>query len=176
MIARIRGVEDADFAAIADLTNEYIRKTAIHFSYEPVTDAELRDLWWPKRDRYPFLVATDERGEFLGYAKAGVWRERYAYRWIAEVGIYVMPFAQRGGVGRALYGQLVDECRERGLHSLVGGITLPNDASVRLHEAMGFVKVAHFARAGWKFGRWHDVGFWQLMLRDADEAPDEHSV
>jgi phosphinothricin acetyltransferase len=163
MAAEIRSVEDADWPAIADLTNHYIEHTAVHFGYEPVTPTELRDLWWPKRDLYPFLVAADG-ARFLGYAKAGLWRERAAYKWTAEVGIYVARDAQRTGVGTRLYQALIDECRERGFHSLVGGITLPNEPSVRLHERVGFVKVAHFAHAGFKFGAWHDVGFWQVML------------
>ncbi len=170
---KIRPVADPDFEAIAELTNFYIEGTAIHFGYEPVTAQELRDGWWPKRARYPYLVAVTEQGSLLGYAKAGVWRERAAYRWTAEVGIYVQPDSQGRGLGKVLYGQLVDECEARGLHSLVGGITLPNERSVRLHEALGFRKVAHFERAGWKFGRWHDVGFWQRMLAPAAQPAAE---
>jgi len=169
----IRAVSDGDFAAVAALTNEYILNTAIHFGVEPVTANELRDAWLPKRERYPFLIAVDASNEFLGYAKAGVWRERAAYRWTAEVGVYVIERAQRSGVGRALYARLIADCRARGLHSLVGGITLPNEASVRLHEAIGFVKTAFFAQAGWKFGRWHDVGFWQLMLLPPEVVANE---
>lgn len=166
MTALVRAVDDLDFSAIAALTNIYIAGTAIHFGYEPVSDQELRDAWWSKRERYPFLVATDDDGQFLGYAKAGPWRERAAYAWTAEVGVYVVESAQRRGVGKSLYWHLIEACRERGFHSLVGGITLPNDPSVRLHEAMGFRHVATFRDAGWKFGRWHDVGFWQVMLAD----------
>ncbi|MBL9150286.1 MAG: N-acetyltransferase [Phycisphaerae bacterium] len=163
MAVEIRTVEDSDWPAIADLTNHYIEHTAIHFGYDPVTPNELRELWWPKRDLYPFLVAADGT-RFLGYAKAGVWRERAAYKWTAEVGVYVARDTQGAGVGTRLYQALIDACRERGFHSLVGGITLPNEPSVRLHERVGFVKVAHFAHAGYKFGAWHDVGFWQVKL------------
>jgi L-amino acid N-acyltransferase YncA len=163
MPTELRTVVDADWPAIADLTNHYIAHTAIHFGMDPVTPQELRELWWPKRDVYPFLVAA-EGSRFLGYAKAGVWRERAAYKWTAEVGIYVARDMQRIGLGTQLYRALITACRERGLHSLIGGITLPNESSVRLHERVGFVKVAHFAQAGFKFGAWHDVGFWQLML------------
>lgn len=170
---QVRTVVDSDFAAIAELTNVYIETTSIHFGYDPVTPEELRSAWFPKRDRYPFLVAQDEAGRFLGYAKAGVWRERTAYQWTAEVGIYVVRANQGQGIGRALYRALIHACRERGFHSLIGGITLPNEASVRLHESCNFEKVAHFERVGWKFGQWHDVGFWQLMLRDAAIPPDQ---
>lgn len=167
----IRAVREGDWDAIARLTNVYIESTAVHFGYEPVTGQELRDGWWPKRERYPFLVAADGNGRFLGYAKAGPWRERAAYQWTAEVGIYVESFAHGRGIGRALYASLFEACRARGFHSLVGGVTLPNDASCRLHEAMGFVRVATFARAGWKLGAWHDVAFYQRMLAGDGEAP-----
>jgi phosphinothricin acetyltransferase len=167
----IRCVEDRDWDAIARLTNVYIDGTAVHFGYEPVSGGELRDAWWPKRDRYPFLVAAARDGRFLGYAKAGAWRERAAYQWTAEVGIYIEADAHGQGVGRALYAALFDACRERGFHSLIGGVTLPNDASCRLHESMGFQRVATFAHAGWKLGAWHDVAFYQLMLTDGAAPP-----
>jgi phosphinothricin acetyltransferase len=170
-VTRVRAVDDRDFDAIAALTNEYIANTPIHFGYEKVTGAELRDAWWPKHATYPYLVAVDEDDRFLGYAKAGAWRERAAYQWTAEVGIYVAANSHRRGVGRTLYAELIAQCKVRGFHTLVGGITLPNEASVRLHEALGFVKVAHFQCVGWKLGRWHDVGFWQLVLAPATESP-----
>jgi L-amino acid N-acyltransferase YncA len=168
---RIREVEDRDWDAVARLTNVYINGTAVHFGYDPVSGDELRSAWWPKRERYPFLIAEDAAGRFLGYAKAGSWRERTAYQWTAEVGIYVEADVQGKGVGRRLYQALIDACRERGFQSLVGGITLPNDASCALHESLGFRRVATFARAGWKLGAWHDVAFYQVMLTDRPEPP-----
>lgn len=167
----IRGVEEGDWDAIARLTNVYINGTAVHFGYEPVSGRELRDAWWPKRDRYPFLVASESSGRFLGYAKAGAWRDRAAYQWTAEVGIYIEADAQGRGIGTTLYRALFDACRERGFQSLVGGVTLPNGASCRLHESLGFRHVATFARAGWKLGTWHDVAFFQLMLTDGPTPP-----
>lgn len=159
----IRPVLEVDFDAIAAMTNHYIRHSVIHFGYDPVTAEELRAVWRSKGDRYPWYVC-DAGGEVLGYAKAGVWRERTAYSWTCEAGIYVRPDAHRRGLGRALYARLLDELRRLGYRSVIGGITLPNEASERLHEAMGFTKVAHFKDAGWKFGAWHDVGFWQVVL------------
>lgn len=166
---RVRPARAEDFAAIAALTNHYIRTTPIHFAYDPVTEGELRAMWEKSRERYPWLVAT-AGDAFAGYAKAGVWRDRTAYSWTPEVGIYVDASRHRTGVGRALYAALLAELQARGFHSAVGGITLPNDASVRLHEAMGFVKVGHFKHAGFKFEQWHDVGFWQVMLGDGPAA------
>lgn len=178
----IRPVRPADFEAIAALTNHYIEKTSIHFGYEPVTAEEMRASWEKTKGKYPYLVAEENgadparsagppKARLAGYAKCGVWRDRAAYQWTAETGIYVAPASQRRGVGRRLYAALIDECRRCGFHSLVGGVTLPNEPSVRLHESMGFVKIGQFADAGWKFDAWHGVGFWQLMLRgEGDRA------
>jgi len=171
---RIRPIHAGDFDAIAALTNHYIRETAIHFGDVPVTAEALCREWETARERFPALVATAaqdpsstcgaEEERFLGYAKAGPWRTRAAYSMTAEVGIYVDPSSHGRGVGTALYAALIDACRERGFHALIGGITMPNDASVRLHERLGFVRIGVFPEVGRKFDRWHDVGFWQLLL------------
>ncbi len=165
----IRPASDSDFPAIADLTNTYIVGTSIHFGYEPVTPAELAAAWKKGIDRFPFLVA-ETGGVFAGYAKAGVWRERAAYQWTTEVGIYITPSHHRTGIGRTLYSRLLDDVRARGFHSAIGGITLPNTPSIRLHESLGFSHIGTFRHAGWKFGAWHDVAFYQLLLRDATHA------
>lgn len=167
----VRSVRPDDFDSIAVLTNHFILGTPIHFGYEPVTATELRDAWQRHADRFPFLVAEFD-GAFAGYAKAGTWRERTAYSWIVETGIYVRPDFQGRGVGRGLYRALLDTLRAQGFHAAIGGITLPNPASVRLHEATGFVHVGTVRRAGWKFNAWHDVGFWQVLLRDPDHRAE----
>jgi phosphinothricin acetyltransferase len=164
----VRAAEAGDFEAIAALTNVFIRETTIHFGYDPVSADELRASWEAARTRYPWLVAEVD-GRFAGYCKAGVWRERAAYGWTPECGVYVEPFVRRQGVGRALYERLIDVMRRQGFHSIVAGVTLPNDASVRLHESVGFVHIGTVRRAGWKLGRWSDVGFWQREL-----APEGH--
>lgn len=168
---RIRPVDDSDFEAIAALTNRFIVETAIHFGYEPVSAEELRAEWRVHRERYPYIVAIDGAGRFAGYAKAGLWRERSAYRWTAETGIYLEEHARGLGLGRRLYGELIERCRTAGFHALVAGVTLPNEPSLRLHRAVGFVDVGTFARVGWKFGRWHDVAFLELLLASADAVP-----
>lgn len=160
----IRPARPADFDAIATLTNRSIVGSAIHFGYEPVSGHELRELWSAKRERYPWLVAQLDDGSFAGYAKAGVWRERAAYAWVVETAVYVEPSAHRRGAGKALYARLLDDLRSQGYHAAVAGITLPNEASVRLHEAVGFEFVGRFAEVGWKLNAWQDVGFWQAML------------
>lgn len=163
--ARFRPTVADDFEAIARLTNTFIENTVIHFGYAPVTADELRAAW---RDsgagqRHPWLTAEID-GRFAGFAKAGVWRTREAYQWTTEVGIYMEESARGRGIGKALYAELLDQAHQRGFESAIGGVTLPNAASVRLHESLGFERVATFARAGWKRGAWHDVGFWQKML------------
>ena len=167
---QIRDVLPSDFDAIARLTNHYIEHTAIHFGAEPVSAAELRAEWEEKtRGRYGFFVA-DVDG-FAGYAKAGVFRTRAAYAWTAEVGVYVEEAKQRRGVARALYERVIDVSRRQGFHTLIAGITLPNEASVALHERMGFHSVGVFREVGFKHGRCHDVGFWQLALSQGTPAP-----
>jgi phosphinothricin acetyltransferase len=161
----LRPARADDFDPIAALTNHFIANTSIHFGYEPVTPAELRDAWERSLARYPFIVAEVE-GKFAGWAKAGVWRDRAAYQWTAESTVYVVPRSHRRGIGRALYTEVIERCRCCGFHSLIGGITLPDEPSIRLHEAMGFKKISHVMHAGWKFDAWHDVGFWQLMLHE----------
>src|SRR5690606_39143142 len=99
-----------------------------------------------------------------GYAYAARWKGRCAYRYSVESTIYLDLGARRGGIGTVLYAALLERLRSRGYHAVIGGIALPNDASVRLHEQLGFRKVAHFPEVGFKLGRWVDVGYWQIIL------------
>ena len=165
----IRAARDDDFEAIAAILGPLILHTAIHFAYEPVPAAELRDGWRRQREIYPFLVA-EAGGEVLGFSRAGAWRERAAYSWTPECGVYVREDRKRAGVGRALYARLFDVLRTQGFHSVMAGIALPNDPSVKLHEAFGFAAVGVVPRAGWKHGRWHAIGFWQKDLAEAAAA------
>lgn len=164
----LRPAEADDFEAIATITNAYI-PTAIHFGYQPVPAAELRALWQGSR-QHPWWVAVDD-GAVVGYAKAGTWRSRDAYRWTAEVGLYVAIDRHRRGVGRALYTTLLADLALRGFRSAVGGITLPNPASVGLHVALGFEHVGTVRDAGWKLGAWHDVAFYQRRLATGTDGP-----
>jgi L-amino acid N-acyltransferase YncA len=159
----IREARESDFDAVADITNHYIVHTPIHFSYEPVSPDELRDAWRTGVGRYPFVV-LEQDARVVGYAKAAMWRTRTAYDRTAEVGIYLHPALTGRGMGKPLYAALIAACRTAGMHSLVGGIALPNPPSVRLHESLGFVHVGTYREVGWKFEQWHDVTFYQLML------------
>jgi phosphinothricin acetyltransferase len=167
-VIRLAGADD--FAAIAAITNHYIRHTAIHFGQDDVTAAELRAAWQAS-DVHPWLVTTAPGGDVLGYAKSGVWRARAAYRWITETGIYLEPASCGRGLGEPLYRRLLAVLQAQGYHAAVGGIALPNDKSVRLHERLGFLHRGTFPRAGRKFDRWHDLGFWHLTLQAAEHVP-----
>ena len=168
----VRYAESHDMSAIAALTNHFIAHTAIHFGTQLVSPPEMEAAWSKSRARYPWIVAEVD-GSFAGYAKAGVWRDRAAYQWTPEVGIYVELSMHKRGVGTALYRTIIDLLHRQGFHSIVAGITLPNDASIRLHESVGFERTAVIRDAGFKLGRWHNVGFWQLTLRDASHTPSE---
>jgi L-amino acid N-acyltransferase YncA len=164
MNAVIRDAIPDDGPALAAIYNPYIDDTVVTFEYERVTGAEMgRRVVEVQAAQLPWLVAMRD-GRVAGYAYATSWRARAAYRHCAEVTVYLHTDAFRGGVGTALYLALIERLRERGMHVLLGCIALPNDASVALHEKLGFEKVAHFPEVGSKFGRWVDVGFWQKTL------------
>ncbi|NVB76915.1 MAG: N-acetyltransferase [Kofleriaceae bacterium] len=164
----IRPARVEDFEAIAAITNHYIATTAIHFGYEPVTAGELVKYFGGK---HPWFVTTSEAGEVLGYAKAGTWRDRAAYAWTCELGLYIADGARGRGLGRALYDVLLADLEQRGFRSAVAGITMPNAASVALHERCGFTRVGTFVDAGWKLGAWHAVEFWQKPLARVQGEP-----
>ncbi len=159
----VRDFAAGDVAPANALTNHFIEHTTTHFGSTPATDDAFAAVWEKGRVRYPWLAAEVDGG-FAGYAKAGVWRERDAYARTAETGLYVADGLRGKGVGKALYAALFERLRALGFHAVVAGVTLPNEASVRLHEAVGFRKVGVFHAVGHKFGAWHDVGFWEREL------------
>lgn len=165
----IRPVAEDDFIAIASITNHYIATTAIHFAYEPVSAEQLLAMW-KSHDGFPWFVVGDRQG-VVGYAKSGMWRERKAYSWTAEIGLYLAPHACGRGLGTGLYDALLDELPRRGFRSAIAGITLPNDASIALHRKCGFARVGTFEDAGWKLGAWHAVEFWQKRFTTGPEGP-----
>lgn len=160
----LRDASPDDAAAIAAIYNHYVLTTTISFEEEPASESDFRLRIGAVRDAgLPWLVAT-LGGEVAAYAYATPWRARSAYRFSVESTVYAAPAMARRGLGRALYGALLERLRKGGIHLVLGGIALPNDASVALHEAMGFEKAAHFSEVGYKFDRWIDVGYWQLRL------------
>ena len=160
----VRAVTPADAGAVAAIYNHYVLQTVVTFEEEPVTADEIsRRIDEVRAGSLPWFVA-EGAGGIAGYAYASRWRARSAYRFSSEVTVYLAPEQGRRGIGSALYAELLSALRAGGLHATIGGIALPNDASVALHEKFGFKKVAHFEQTGFKFNRWIDVGYWELIL------------
>lgn len=157
----IRPVRPEDAAQVADVYNYYIKNTHHTFETEPISAEEMERRIQEVTDIFPFVVAEDE-GTVHGYAYADKFRLRREFEFTAEVVIYVRNEAKQKGTGTALYSQLFDLLAETDIHSIVAGISFPNDASIRFHEKLGFEKVAHFKEVGYKLGRWVDVGYWEL--------------
>ncbi len=160
----IRPATTADAPAIAAIYNHYISTTSITFEETPVTAPMMAErIAALQAEGLPWLVVlADDR--VVGYTYASKWRVRHAYRFSAESTVYLEPGQSGRGLGAALYGALLAALRSAGYHLVIGGIALPNEASVALHEKLGFEKVAQFKEVGFKFERWIDVGYWQLTL------------
>lgn len=160
----IRQVESSDSVQIAEIYNYYIENTHHTFETEAVNESEMQNRINEITENYPYFVG-DENGEIIGYAYAAPYKSRCAYRSSAEVSVYARNDIQQKGIGTRLYEKLMAELQSSDVHAIIAGIALPNDASIGLHEKFGFEKVAHFREVGWKFGRWIDVGYWELINR-----------
>jgi L-amino acid N-acyltransferase YncA len=166
----MRDAVSADAAALLAIYRPFVLDTAVSFELEPPSAAEFERRIVVAQSSWVWLVA--ERGSDLGgYACASSYKSRAAYRWSVETAVYVHESHRGQGVGMTLYSQLMAVLAEKGYCTAYAGITLPNDVSIRLHRSAGFREIGVFRRAGWKFGRWHDVSWWQRELRD--RPPDE---
>lgn len=159
----IRSASTEDAAAVASIYNHYVEHSIITFEEASVSDREMAERMANVVASFPWLVA-EEGGRVLGYAYAARWGTRCSYRLSAEASIYLAPDQTGRGRGRALYRELIARLRSSGFHCVIGGVALPNAASVALHENLGFKKVAHFEQVGRKFDRWIDVAYWELLL------------
>lgn len=159
----IRNATVHDAKVICDIYDHYVQKTTITFEEHPITVEEMQHRIADGSKLLPWLIA-EEQGGVIGFAYAVQWKNRHAYRYTVESTIYIAPQLTGRGTGKQLYDSLISELRSCSIHSVIGGIALPNPASVALHEKMGFEKVAHFKEVGWKFDRWIDVGYWELIL------------
>lgn len=158
----IRAVRPEDAAAIAAIYNHYVLHSVATFETDPVTATEMAkridDL-----QRRPWLVYELD-GLLTGYAYACPWKERAAYSRTVETTVYVAQDQGGKGIGKTLYGILLGLLREQKMHAAIGGIALPNAASIALHERLGFVQVGTLREVGYKQERWVDVGYWELLL------------
>ena len=162
--AIVRGAAAADAAGIAAIYNHYVTNTIVTFDEEPLPAEEFaRRIEATLGEGMPWLVAERD-GVVVGYSYATKWKARRGYRFSAEVTVYLAPDAGGQGIGSLLYTPLLDELKRMGMHTALGGIALPNDSSIALHEKLGFEKVAHFKQTGIKFGQWIDVGYWEKIL------------
>lgn len=170
---RIRLAAADDAAALAAVYRPYVTDTAVSFETDPPDAAAMRAWIESGGQLYPWLVACGDDGEPLGYASAGAFRTRPAYRFTVETSVYLAPEAVGRGVGRSLYTALLETLTVQGFAQAIGAITLPNLASVALHEKLGFVRAGTYRDVGWKFGAWHSVGLWQRPLAALGDAPAE---
>jgi phosphinothricin acetyltransferase len=161
----IRKATINDAAQIAEIYNYYIKTSHATFELETIDAAEMENrISETFQKNYPFFVC-EENGEILGYAYGRMFRPRRAYQHSIEVSVYIKNGVEGRGVGTHLYEKLFPEILQKDFHAIIAGISLPNDTSIRLHEKFGFEKVAHFREVGFKFGRWIDVAYWELLSK-----------
>lgn len=152
-----------DLADICEIYNYYVEHTCVTFEEEPVSPAVMLSRIERITGAYPWLVYEDA-GRVLGYAYAAQWKPRGAFRYTVEASVYLRAGSTGGGLGMKLYQALLERLRAQGIHLVIAGISLPNEASVRLHRKLGFEEAGRWNQAGYKFDRWIDLSYWQLML------------
>jgi L-amino acid N-acyltransferase YncA len=168
----VREAAECDAEACAAIYAPYVIDTAITFEIDPPLPAEMARRIATAVHTHAWLVLESE-GRVVGYAYGGPLNLRAAYRWSCEVSVYIERGRRRTGGGRALYDALFARLAERGYRTAVAGMTLPNDASVGLHRAMGFEPVGTYRRIGWKHGTWHDVAWAQRTIATGQDPPAE---
>ncbi len=159
----LRSARAADAHEISEIYNHYVEHTTVTFEEVPVSSTDMERRIATTIECLPWLV-FEQDGRVDGYAYASRWKGRCAYRFSVESTVYLRQDTRGRGIGTALYSRLISELRDQDFHAAIGGVSLPNPASERLHEKLGFTKVAHFPEVGFKFGKWIDVAYWQLVL------------
>jgi L-amino acid N-acyltransferase YncA len=170
---RVRAAREEDAAAIAEIYRPYVAESYVSFETEPPDAGEIGRRMAGGGDLYPWIAAEDDDGRVVGYAYASPFRPRAAYRFAVETTVYVREGAHGRGIGAALYAPLLATLERQGFTQAIGAISLPNAASVRLHERFGFRHAGTYVQVGWKLGRWHDVGLWQRALAPVSARPEE---
>jgi phosphinothricin acetyltransferase len=161
----IRPITLEDAAAVADIYNYYVLNTAVSFEETPITPLEMANRIRDVTSKFPWLAAEEE-GVIEGYAYLSTWKERIAYRYTAEISIYLRAGSEGRGIGSMLVKELLKENEKSDIHVLTACIALSNPRSVNLHEKFGFKKVGHFHEVGFKMNQWADVGYWELVLNN----------
>jgi phosphinothricin acetyltransferase len=172
-MVRVRVADPAgDAARVAQIYRPYVEQTIISFEEVAPTADQMADRMRLTLAWTPWLVA-EEDGRVAGYAYATRHRERAGYRWSVDISVYVEQQAIGRGLGSALYRELLDLLRRQRFINVYAGITLPNDASVGLHRAIGMEQIGTYERVGYKFGQWLGVTWFGLRLAEPDEPPAE---
>lgn len=161
--ARLRDATEADLPAIRAIFNHWIEHSTASFRTVPDTPEQTRAWFDGRGPEHPVLVA-EEAGAVVGWASLGPHKATGGYRHTVELSVYLRDDARGRGLGRMLLGELLERARAAGHHAVLGGVCTEQAASIRLHEAMGFVKVAHLREVGFKFGRWLDVAYFEKLL------------
>ena len=159
----IRNVQIVDAQELLDIYNYYVVNTVITFDLEALSLDAFKEKIATVSADYPFIV-YEENSEILGYAYGSKFRPKPAYNNTVESTVYLKHGAQGKQIGSKLYNELLFLLKQKNVHVVLGVLTLPNEASVKLHEKFGFKEVAHLKEVGLKFGKWQDVGFWQLTF------------
>jgi phosphinothricin acetyltransferase len=168
----VRDATERDAAACAAIYAPYVTGTAVTFESDPPSPADMAARIGAALRTHAWVVLEDD-GRVVGYAHGSPFKSRAAYRWACEVSVYVEPGRRRTGSGRSLYEALFRRLAGRGFRVAVAGMTLPNDASVSLHRAMGFQPVGTYRHIGFKHDRWHDVAWTQRTLAEGQDPPPE---
>ncbi len=159
-LVKIRRVTESDSKAITEIYNHYVATSLVTFEETQLTESAMSERIRLISSKYPYLV-TEYKNEVVAYAYANEWKSRSAYRFTVETSIYVKNGFEGRGIGFGLYTELLKETQRAGFKHLIGGITMPNDSSIRLHESLGYEKVGVFHNVGFKFNQWADVGYWE---------------
>ncbi|MCF8405708.1 MAG: GNAT family N-acetyltransferase [Bacteroidales bacterium] len=158
----IRQIIPEDASQICEIYNHYILHDIFTFEEKPVPESEMKERI-NTSTKFPWIV-FEEGDAILGFAYASEWKSRCAYKYSAESTIYLRRGYTGKGIGRGLYTELFNRLIPFNIHAIIGGIALPNNPSIAFHESFGFKKVAHFKEVGFKFEKWIDVGYWELIL------------
>jgi len=162
---KIREVQPSDAKVLADIYNYYISNTIVTFEEVEISEKEMLSRITDVTEKYPWLVLEDNTS-VVGYAYSSAWKSRGAYRYSAEVSVYLRHGISGKGYGSALYEELFKRLDKTSIHSIIGGVALPNDGCEALHRKFGFTKVAHFKQVGYKFEKWIDVVYWQKIVAE----------